>query len=91
MNTTEMETTARMYREIQAEIKTLEEQADTLKQQMICEMDARNAETLTAGEYTIRWSLYESSRLDSTKLKAEQPDIYSNYTKCTTSTRFQVA
>ena len=91
MSTIEMESTARTYREIQAEIKALEEQADALKQRMINEMDARNAETMTAGEYTIRWSLYESSRLDSAKLKAAQPDIYSIYTKRTTATRFQVA
>lgn len=91
MSTIEMETTAREYRTIQAEIKALEEQADALKQQMIREMDARNAEKLTAGEYTIRWSLYESSRLDSAKLKAEHPETYDAYLKRTTSTRFQVA
>lgn len=91
MSTADMTAAARAYRELQAEIKALEEQADTLKQQMIREMDARNADTLQAGEYTIRWSLYESSRLDSAKLKAEQADIYSQYIKKTVSTRFQVA
>jgi predicted phage-related endonuclease len=87
MSSIEMETMARTYREIQAEIKALEEQADALKQTMIQEMDARDAEALTAGEYTIRWSLYESNRLDSTKLKTEQPDIYAAYAKRTTATR----
>ena len=91
MNTIEMEVTARTYREIQAEIKALEEQADALKQRMISEMDARQIEKLDAGGYTIRWSLYESSRLDSARLKNEQPDIYAAYTKATTSTRFAVA
>lgn len=91
MSVHEMESKARAYRELQAEIKALEEQADAIKQQMIHEMDARNIEKLEAGEYTIRWSLYESNRLDSTKLKTEQPDIYAAYTKVTTATRFQVA
>jgi predicted phage-related endonuclease len=91
MSSLEMETTARAYRELQAEIKALEEQADALKQAMIREMDARNADSLKAGEYTIRWGLYEQSRLDSGKLKSEQPDIYAAYTKRTTATRFQVA
>jgi len=91
MSTVEMATTAKTYREIQAEIKALEEQADALKQQMIGEMDARQADELTAGEYTIRYSLYESSRLDSAKLKAEHADLYAAYTKRTTATRFQVA
>ena len=91
MSTNEMTTTAKTYREIQAEIKALEEQADALKQQMITEMDARNVEELAAGEYTIRWSLYESSRLDAAKLKADHGDLYALYSKKTVSTRFQVA
>jgi predicted phage-related endonuclease len=91
MSSAELATTARVYREIQAEIKTLEEQADALKQQLIKEMDARNVEKLEAGEFTIRWSLCESSRLDSTKLKAAHSDLYSQCCKKTVSTRFQVA
>jgi len=91
MSVNEMTTTAREYRELQAQIKSLEEMADALKQQMIREMDARNIEELNAGEYTIRWTIYESSRLDSAKLKAEHNDLYSHYSKRTTSTRFSVA
>ena len=51
MSVNEMTTTAREFREIQAQIKTLEEMADALKQQMIREMDTRNIEELNAGEY----------------------------------------
>lgn len=91
MSTNDMTTKAREYREIQATIKELEAQADALKQQMIAEMDARKAEKMEAGEYTIHWSLYETSRLDSTKLKADHGDLYAAYTKKTTATRFQVA
>jgi len=91
MSTIEMATTAKTYRGIQAEIKALEEQADVLKQQIIGEMDARGVDELTAGEYTIRWTLYESSRLDSKQLKADHGDLYDTYSRKTTSTRFQVA
>ena len=91
MSINDLTNTAREYRELQAAIKELEAEADALKQTMIAEMDARQVEKLEAGEYTIRWSLYESSRLDSAKLKAEHGDLYAAYTKLTTSTRFQVA
>ena len=91
MSVTEMETTAREFREIQAEIKALEEQADALKQAMIREMDAQQADKLQAGPFEIRYTLVESSRLDTAKLKAEHGGLYSQYTKKTTSTRFQVA
>ena len=91
MSATEISTLAGEYRTIQATIKELEEQAETLKQSMIREMDAQQAEKLQAGPFEIRYTLTESNRLDSAKLKAEQPDIYAAYTKLTTSTRFQVA
>ena len=91
MSTIELGTKAKEYRELQAMIKELEAEADALRQQMVKEMDARNIEELAAGEYTIRWSLYESSRLDTAKLKADHADLYSAYTKRTVSTRFQVA
>ena len=91
MSTNELTTTARAFREIQAEIKALEEQADALKQQMITEMDARKVEALEAGEYTIRWSIYQSSRVDTTALKVALPDVAARFTKQSTATRFQVA
>jgi len=91
MTNTEFEAAAREYRELQAGIRDLEGQAETLKQDMIRRMDEWQLEEMTAGEYTIRYSLYESARLDSTRLKAEQPGIYAAYMKRTVSTRFHVA
>jgi len=91
MSVIELTTVATEYRELQAEIKALEEQAETLKQTMIREMDARQADKLQAGPFEIRYTLVDSSRLDSAKLKADHADLYAAYTKRTTSTRFQVA
>ena len=89
MSIIDITTTAREYRDIQAAIKELEAQADAIKQAMIKEMDARQADELNAGEYTIRYTLVESSRVDTAKLKAS--GLYGDYSKRTTSTRFQVA
>ena len=52
---------------------------------------AREYWELQAGEYTIRWSLYENSQLGATALKRAPPDIAAQHTKITTSTRFYVA
>ena len=82
---------AREYREIQAEIKELQERLDTLKVAMIGEMDAQGVEILQAGSHTIHYSLYESTRLDSSRIKKERPDLYNAYGKTVVSTRFQVA
>ena len=84
-------TTAREYRTLQAEIKILTEQLDALKQDMIREMDSRQVDKLQAGEFEIRYTLVESSRLDTTKLKAENPALYQTYAKSSVSARFQVA
>ena len=91
MSILDITTTAREHRELQAQIKEPEAQADALKQTMIKEMDARQAEILNAGEYTIRYTLVESNRFDSAKFKADNADTYAAYTKRTTSTRFLVA
>ena len=72
--TTQMELTARKYREIMADIKAMEEMAATLKTEMIAGMDELQADELQAGEYTIRYKLYESRRLDTTRLKAEHEE-----------------
>jgi predicted phage-related endonuclease len=91
MSIIDITTAAREYRTLQAQIKELEQQADALKQSMIREMDARQVETLEAGDHTIRYGLYESSRLDSARLKADHGGLYEAYSKRTTSCRFQVA
>ena len=83
--------TAQSYRELQAMIKQLEDEADVLKQQMIQEMDMRRVDKLAAGEYTIRYTIYETARLDTTALKKELPDIAERFTKTSTACRFQVA
>ena len=91
MSIIELTGTAREYRQLQAEIKELEAQAETLKQTMIKEMDTRQVDKLQAGEFSIRYTLVESSRLDSGKLKTENPDIYEAFLKSSVSARFQVA
>jgi len=85
-----METTARNYRTIQAEIRALEAKAGALKEKMIAELEARQIDKLAAGEYVITWVTFESSRLDSAKLKADHADLYAIYQKPSIATRFQV-
>jgi len=90
MPITEMEATARSYRELQDEIKKLEAETAWLKDQLIEEMDARQVEDLIAGEYTIHYSLMEMARFDTMRFKAEQPDLYGQYTRLATACRFQI-
>ena len=89
MSITEIANNAREYREIQAEIKALQEQADSLKAAMIAEMDAQQADSLQAGEYTLRYTVYESTRVDTAKLKTS--GLYGQYSTTGTALRFSIA
>ncbi len=91
MSTVEITTKAREYREIQAMIKQLEDEAETLKSEITAQMEAQSTDTLQADVFTVRWTLYSSSRVDTTALKKELPDVAARYTKTTETRRFQVA
>ncbi len=44
----------------------------------------------TVGGYCVHWKNVTSNRLDTAKLKAEQPDLVAKYTKTTSSRRFSI-
>ena len=88
MSINDMENRAREYREILAEIKALQEQADAIKADLIAEMDARQQDAVSAGAYTIRYTVYESSRVNTARLKAD--GLYDQYSSKQTALRFTV-
>ena len=88
MSINDMENKARDYREILAEIKALQEQADAIKAELIAEMDARQAEAGSAGAFMIRYAAYESSRINTAQLKADGQ--YEQYSSKQTALRFSV-
>ena len=91
MSSTEITKAAKDYREIQAMIKELQDEADAIKATITAEMDAKGVDTMRADIFTIKNTAYQTSRLDTTALKQELPDVAARYTKTTESRRFQVA
>lgn len=71
----------RMREELDAAITSLE---DSVKAVM------GDEEHLTAGVYKVSWKTFTSSRVDTTALKKECPDIAAHYTKQTTARRFSI-
>ena len=71
----------RMREELDAEITALE---DIIKAVM------GDEELLTAGAYKVSWKTFTSSRVDTTALKKELPEIAAQYTKQTTARRFSI-
>ena len=71
----------RMREDLDATITTLE---DSIKAVM------GDEECLTAGAYKVSWKTFTSSRVDTTALKKELPEIAAQYTKQTTARRFSI-
>lgn len=88
MSINELEAKVSTYRGLLAEIKQLQEMADAVKAEMVAEMDARKADALTAGCYTLRYIAYESSHVDTKALKAA--GLYDQYSSKQTALRFTV-
>ena len=74
----------RMQEELTAEIEAIQ---DELK----AHMDSHGMDTLLGFDWKVTWKAVTSSRLDTTALKRELPDIAARFMKQTTARRFCVA
>lgn len=72
-------------RQLIAELRAEEEAlVDALKAEMV----DRSVETLTGDGWTASWKNINSSRFDSKAFRADHSDLYTAYSKPTTTTRF---
>lgn len=69
-------------------IEKLEKEKALIDQKI--QLQLEDAAYGVTGEYKVSWITAESKRLDSKKLKTEQPDIYEAYSKTSSSRRFTV-
>ena len=76
---------------IAAQQKALEEQAEAIRNEIKADMEEKGVDEIAAFGRIARWKEIISSRLDSKALKAALPDVYSQYTRQTSSRRFTIA
>ena len=76
------------YEAMMEEVKA---QADTIRNEIKAEMDARELEEMIAGQYIIRYTAVLSNRFDTTAFKKVMPEIYQAYTKQVSSRRFTIS
>ena len=76
------------YEAMMEEIKA---EADTIRNAIKAEMEAREVEELIAGQYIVRYTSVLSNRFDSTAFKKVMPEIYKAYTKQVSSRRFTIS
>ena len=75
----------------EAMIEELKTEAETVRNSIKAEMDAREVEELIAGQYIVRWTSVLSNRFDSTSFKKVMPEVYKAYTKQVSSRRFTIS
>ena len=80
-----------IMKELAEYIRMQEEAAamvESLKDQLKERMTAAGVESLAGSEHKATYKAVTSSRIDTTRLKKDLPDIAARYTKTTTARRF---
>ena len=75
----------------EAMMEELKAEAETVRNTIKAEMEAREVEELIAGQYIVRYTAVLSNQFDSTAFKKVMPDIYKAYTKQVSSRRFSIS
>lgn len=75
----------------EAMVEEMKAQADTIRNEIKAEMDARELEEMIAGQFIIRYTAVLSNRFDTTAFKKVMPEIYKAYTKQVSSRRFTIS
>lgn len=74
--------------EILASIGELEAEQKQIEQEI--KLFMQDNETASNGRYRVTWSNVDTARLDTKRIKLEQPEIYRDYLKVASSRRFQI-
>lgn len=75
--------------ELESLIKKMKTEKEQIDQKI--KMEMQDATVAREADYKVSWSNYEQSRLDTKKLKQEQPSIYETYCNKNSSRRFTVS
>lgn len=79
------------YRQIKADLKALEAQADAYELTLKERLAEHEAFLGPDGKPLCVWKSQQSTRLDTARIKSEAPDLYAEYSKTTTSRIFRLS
>ena len=88
MSTAELNTVARDLIEVRRMIAELEAEETALQDKIKAEMTERGAETILGDGWKASWKNITSRIFDARKFQADNPDLYTAYTRETVQTRF---
>ena len=90
MSTNELNTVARDLKELRLMAEQLDAEIRTLEDAIKAHMTEQGVDTLITTDVKITWKTVTSSRIDTTALKKQLPDVAAVFTRETTSRRFTV-
>lgn len=91
MSTQEIESKVKELRELRRMAEELNAEIEAIQDSIKAEMTARSTEELTGSDWRITWKNVTSSRMDTTALKKELPEIAARFLLKTTTRRFVLA
>lgn len=91
MSTNEITSKVHRLKKLQAKAADIETEIKAIQDELKSELIAADTDEMSAGIFKISYKEVISNRFDSKAFKATHADLYSQYTKQTTSRRFIVA
>jgi len=91
MSNVEILEKVRAFKELQEYIKQLEDEASAIKAALTEHLDAQQTDSIKVDVFTVKYTAYTSSRIDTTTLRKELPEVAARYTKTTEARRFSIA
>ena len=91
MGANELTAKVRELKELEAMQAELAGEIEAVKDALKAEMTARGTEEMLVDVFKVRWQTITSKRFDATAFKATHGELYSQYSKPTTTRHFSVA
>ena len=91
MSTTEINAKVKELRELRRMADDLAAEIEAVQDSIKSQMDAQGVDTLAGADWKVTWRPVTSTRLDSSALKKELPEIAARFMKQTTTRRFVLA
>lgn len=86
-----LENRIKKLKELEEQQKALEQEIDSLKEEIKKDLEAKGTEELQVGIFIIRFTSVLSSRFDTKRFKEQYRDLYNQFTKQTASRRFTIS
>ena len=91
METNEIITKLNELADLRKMAEDLNAEIEAIQDEIKAHMTEAETDTITAGQFKVTWKAITSTRIDTTALRKDLPEIWQEYGKTSTTRRFSVA